>query len=78
MNRTLYQSAKIPGLVMWANGAIVTVRMKEGRIELDRRGDPIPVCMHGRWVGDCAEAVFAAVEQALATNHDNDKPEKRA
>lgn len=65
MNAPRRTSTRVLGLVMWDNGAIVTLRMKDGVIERDRRGDPTVLAFHGRWTGEHADAVFAAVESAL-------------
>lgn len=66
MNRPVLESKIVPGLVMWPNGAVVTVRLRDGQIERDRSGDAIPLQVHGRWTGDEQAAVFAAIEAKLA------------
>lgn len=54
MNAPRRTSAHVLGLVMWDNGAIVTLRTKDGVIERDRRGDPTVLAFHGRWTGEHA------------------------
>ncbi|MGL4258006.1 MAG: hypothetical protein ACRCSL_16855 [Microbacterium sp.] len=66
MNNPSIASKRVPGLVMWPNGTIVTVRLREdGTIERDRRGDAIPLQVHGRWTGEHAGEVFVAIELRL-------------
>ena len=69
MSKPRLQSEKVPGLVMWENGAIVRVSLeKDGSIARDRNGKPTVLQSYGRVQCDKREledGVFRLVEETI-------------
>lgn len=67
MSTPRLQSDKVPGLVMWPNGAIVRVELaKDGSIKRDRQDRPTVLHSYGRVQCDKAEledGVFRLIEK---------------